>query len=119
MDPTSPPTSRKLYRFALSKVLTLTLLSLLIAGTLISVTNDLYAFVKPNRPITVTLETPLPLSELSQMLGEAGVVANPTVFQWYADYKEKKEALEQFHGTLELNSAMSYREILAAFFSKK
>ena len=108
---------KKLCRFALSKVFTMMLLALLLAGLLLSVTNDLYAFVKADRPLSITLNEPLPLEQLCSRLSEERIVSNPTLFRWYAIKKGKKDALEQFRGTVELNSAMSYREILAAFLS--
>lgn len=108
---------QKLYRFVFSRVLTLTLLSLLLAGILLSVINDLYAFVKPSLPVTLTLAEPLPLDQLCRLLSDHGVLSNPSVFQWYATKNGKKEALEQFRGSVELNASMGYRELLLAFLS--
>lgn len=112
-----PDPNKKLYRFVLSRVLTLTLSALLLAGLLLSVVNDLYAFVKPDRPVSLTLTEPLPLEQLCHRLSEREILKNPSVFQWYATRKGKKTALEQFSGTVELNASMSYREILTAFLS--
>lgn len=109
--------NNKLYRFTLSQVLTLTLLSLLIAALFISIVNDLYAFVKADRPLTLTLEEPLPLDQLCKRLSREKIVNNPTLLRLYITKKGKKDALEQFHGTVALNASMSYREILAAFLS--
>ena len=108
---------KKLYRFALSKVFTLTLLALLLAGLFLSVANDLYAFVKRDRPLSLTLSEPLPLEQLCARLSEERIISNPNLFRWYTVKKGKRDALEQFHGTVELNATMSYREILAAFLS--
>ena len=107
----------KLYRFTLSKVLTLTLLALLIAAILISVTNDLYAFVKKDTPLSLTLSDPLPLEQLCELLAREGIVHHPTVFRWYVVRKGKRDALEQFRGVIDLNTSMSYRELLVAFLS--
>ena len=107
----------KLYRYTLSKTLTLTLLALLIAAFLISTTNDLYAFVKKDRAVSLTLAEPLPIEQLCRLLANERVVAHPTVFQWYVARKGKQGALEQFQGIVDLNTSMSYRQILAAFLS--
>ena len=108
---------KKLYRFTLSKIFTLMLLSLFLSGLFLSVTNDLYAFVKKDHSVSFTVIEPLSLSQLSMRLSQEEIVNNPTLFQWYITRKGKKDSLEQFHGTVELNTSMSYRQILAAFLS--
>ena len=106
---------KKLWRYAFAVVTVLVLFSLLLAALLLSLANDLYAFIKPDRPITLTVDAPMTLPELSRVLSEAGVIQNPTVFRLYVRSKARDTALESYTGTLTLNSAMSYREILLAF----
>ena len=105
----------KLCRMAFSKITVLSMTALLVAALVVSVANDLYAFVKPDREVSFSIEEPTPLNELAKALEEQGVIANPTVFRLWVQSKGKGEALEEFCGTLPLNSAMSYREILASF----
>ena len=108
-----------LYRFAYARLTVLTLIALLFAGLLISVTNDMYAFVKPDRSLSLSLEESVSLSEFSAILSEGGIVQNPTVFRLYVQSKGKTDRLETFRGTLELNASMSYREILQAISEQK
>ena len=109
------PAENKLRRYAFSCVTVITLLALLLAALLVSVMNDVYAFVKPDRAVTLTVDEPLSLSAVAALLERNGILANPTVFRLYADAKGKRALLESFSGELTLNSSMSYREILLAF----
>lgn len=106
---------KKTRRYAYATVTVITLFALLFGALTVSVANDTYAFVKPEREVTLTLNEPLPLSEIAALLEREGVVSNPTVFQLYTKSKGKTARLEAFSGELTLNSSMSYREILLAF----
>ena len=105
----------KLRRLAFSKITVLSMTALLVAALGVSVANDLYAFVKPDREIVLSLDEPTSLKKLSKKLEEQGVIANPTVFRLNVQRKQKSDLLENFCGTLTLNSAMSYRQILFSF----
>ncbi len=113
----TPLLSAKLYRFAFAKILVIVLSALLLAGAFLSIANDMYAFVKPEKEVAIAVDSPLPLSELASRLEQAGVVSNPFVFCVYVKSKNKTDRLEAFSGQLSLNTAMSYREILAIFSS--
>ena len=105
----------KLRRSAFSKITVLCLLAVLVAALGISIANDLYAFVKPDEIVSFTVESPLPLGELSKELERQGVIANSAVFHLYVKRKGRQELLESFYGTVTLNASMSYREILLSF----
>ena len=106
---------RKLYRYAYARVTVTVLLALLSAGALISVANDVYAFVKPDREATLRLESPTELSVIAKQLRRDGIIQNPTVFCWYVKSKGATPRLEAFTGDLPLHASMSYRELLLAF----
>ena len=91
------------------------MIALLIAALGVSVANDLYAFVKPDQEIVLSLEEPRSIKELSNLLEEQGVIANPAIFRLYVQSQGKAEAIERFYGTITLNSTMSYRQILMSF----
>lgn len=107
-------TVRRVFR----KVAVVSLLAFFLAALLISVANDLYAFVKPDKPVTFTLSEPCSLDALSGQLAENGIIKNPHIFSRYTTIKGKQDTLEAFRGTVSLNSSMSYREILLAFSGK-
>ena len=108
-------TERRLWRYAFACVAVLVLFSLFLTALCIAVANDIYAFVKPDRPITLTLDTPMTLPELSVAMSDMGVIQNPTLFRLYVESKHRVSLLETYTGTLQLNASMSYREILLAF----
>ena len=90
-------------------------LSLLFAAIVISLTNDIYAFVKPNKTVTLELSESLEVSDVAEILGNAEVVNNPGIFTLYVISKGAEERITNFSGEIILNSSMSYREILKKF----
>ena len=100
------------YRRAFGVLIPLCLLSLLIACLVISVANDMYAFVKPDVEITVNIPSPMSDKQLSRLLQQNGVINNAAVFSLYLRSKGASEKLGNLSGEIKLNSNMSYREIL-------
>ncbi len=114
----NPVNKEKLLRSikrTLSKILPLCFLAILIAGLICSVANDMYAFVKKDREISLTFDSYCSLNELSKILADNGVISNPDVFKLYVKLKDKEALIEGFSGELKLNTSMSYREILLEF----
>lgn len=103
-------------RRAIGSILSLCLVALLLSGAIISVANDMYAFVKPNKEIAVRLDTPVSDEELSRLLQSKGVIKNGAVFKLYLRSKGKLDKLGTLTGEWTLNSNMSYREILLEIF---
>lgn len=99
-------------RRALGLILPLCILSILIAGFFITVVNDIYAFVKEERIVTLNIMNGTTLEEISFMLSDNNVIKNREIFCAYVRSKDKVEAVESFFGEVTLNSSMSYREIL-------
>ena len=102
-------------RRAMSVILPLCMLSFLICGFICSAANDIYAFEKKDKEITLSIETPTSLDEVSKLLGKIGVVNNSAFFALYVRSKGKADRIENFSGEIILNSSMSYREILESF----
>ena len=101
-------------RRACAILLPLYFFSILLSAALISVTNDLYAFVKPDKNIIVTLDGGN-IFDTARHLEKSGVINNPTCFALYVRSKSAEERVLSFSGELSLNSSMSYREILTSF----
>ena len=100
-------------------VITMALVAVFVACFAIALANDIYAFIKPDGAVTLSVDTPCSVAELSDMLEECGVIANPHVFTLYVRSKDKTELLEAFVGNAELDRSMSYREILLAIKNAK
>lgn len=103
----------KAIKRTLSKIIPLLFLALLFAALICSVANDMYAFVKKDSEISLTVDSRTSLNDLSKILAENGVVNNPDVFELYVKLKHKETLVEEFCGDVKLNSSMSYREILS------
>lgn len=91
--------------------------SIFISVTVIKVSNDMFAFIKSDREITITIEENTSLSELSQVLYDADIIEYPFVFKNYAKSKIKKRSYlaEDFTpGEHTLTPSMNYDKIIAS-----
>lgn len=104
------------FRRAFGIAVPLCLASLLIAGAVISIANDVYAFVKPDNEVRLTIETTLDAEGLSRLLQSAGVINNAFAFELYLGSHGLADDVPSLSGELALNSAMSYRELTAEIF---
>ncbi|MBQ7384708.1 MAG: hypothetical protein IJV72_07975 [Clostridia bacterium] len=106
--------ARRIRRIA-SAIIPLFFLSLFLAAFIISAANDMYAFVKPEGSVKLRMSGDESLFSVSQRLEEAGVIGNPLVFSIYTMTRGAGDKISGFEGDIELDSSMSYREILRAF----
>ncbi len=104
---------RKFCRRVYGTVAVMTLWAVLFSAILLSVANDMYAFIKPSAAIEIHVSEPMTAKEISTLFSDRGVIRNPTVFYFYLRAKQQLHQAETYVGTLSLNSDMSYREILA------
>ena len=106
---------RQAVKRAMARIIPLCLFAVLIAGTVCSVANDVYAFVKEDNDILISFESPLSVDDKIRVMSDNGVFENPHVFKLYVKLKHKEALVEGFAGEMTLNSSMSYREILSKF----
>lgn len=109
-------TSKISKRKAFGTLIPLLFLCVFISSTVISVANDMYAFVKPLQSVTVSISSELSANELSDLLQENKVIKNDFVFTLYLRAKKKANDVPLLRGEFTLNSNMSYREILQTLF---
>ena len=88
---------------------------MLFSGLVISLANDVFAFVKPQIAITFSISEPTSLYTLSTELQNYGAIENALSFWIYVKYRNAEPYLENFYGSVELNSDMSYRDIINQF----
>lgn len=106
---------RKEVKRILGIILPIAFISVLFASVVVSVANDVYAFVKPDETVVLKLDAGTSVDDLSDILAKNGILKNPFVFSFYVKRKNKIDVIENFSGELTLNSNMSYREILSSF----
>ena len=100
-------------------VITMALVAVFIALTIISIANDMFAFIKPDGTVTLTLNNELTPNELGILLEEQGVVSNPYIFSLYVRSKLKNDTPLSFSAPVKLERSMSYREILSELSKAK
>lgn len=90
-------------------------LSLLISGALISAANDIYAFLKEEGEITLTLDASSRVYDTARVLSQNGIIKNPALFSLYVRAKGAQSRILGFSGEITLGTSMSYRELLWSF----
>ncbi len=100
-------------RRALGITLPLCLFSLFLSGIVISITNDMYAFVKPEREVVLSIDKSMTPDELSELLQRENVIKNAFAFKLYLHSKDKDSEIPALRGEWQLSSDMSYREIVS------
>ena len=106
--------NKKAVRRIFSSIFVMALTAAFFACLLISVANDIYAFIKTEGEIILTVSSPLNVSDFSKLLHDNKIISNPTIFSLYLKSKDKTEIIEGFVGNVKLDRSMSYREILIA-----
>lgn len=85
-------------------------ISLVLAGGIIFAANDIAAFVKEERTIVVNVPKGASASQIAELLAQNDVISSSAVFKAYCKFK-KSDGFQS--GEHELNSAMSYKEIIS------
>ncbi len=113
---------------AITYIVAVIVVSVFLAVFIILVGNDVYAFVKDESVVEVTIPEYATLNDISVILHENGVIEYPTIFKIYANLQEKddlptdgmpQETEKFLAGTYSVTPMMNYDELLAAFKPKK
>lgn len=75
--------------------------------------NDIFALVKEDEVISVTVEEDITVKELGKLLDENGVIEYRSVFKVYAKLRKKEPVVQA--GVYEVNSNMSYDQLISRF----
>ena len=102
-------------RRAAAIIIPLCFLSLFLALLIVSYANDIYAFVKPERAVTLDVRACESVKDIAKALEAQDVIKNPNLFTLYVRSKNAEKRLLSAADEIELNTAMSYREILKVF----
>ena len=101
---------------AFGKIIPICLLAIMLAGAVISVANDVYAFAKPQKSAVIRLDTPYTANELSKLLESVGIINNAFLFDIYLTAHGHADSVPLLTGEIALNSSMSYRDLLNEIF---
>lgn len=97
--------------------------SVFLAVFIILVGNDVYAFVKDDTVVEVTVPENAALEDISALLHENGIIEYPAIFEVYSNFNktkaEKENGFTFIAGTYSVTPMMNYDELLAAFKPKK
>ena len=91
--------------------------SIVISYTVIVVSNDVFAFVKPSTQIDVVIPESPDLSDIADILKENGVIKYPGIFKFYTKLKDSKA--EFVGGTYTVSPSMNYDMLKSTFKLKK
>lgn len=90
--------------------------SVFLSIAVITVANDMYAFVKSDEVVEVTIPEYATLDEVSDILYKNDIIKYPTIFKLYA--VAENDNGEFLAGTYSVNPMMSYETLLAEFKEK-
>ncbi len=90
-------------------------ISFIISVTVISVANDVFAFVKNDDTAIITVDENTTLSSLSAELKQQGIIKYPRIFEFYSKLRKKSE--EYNVGTYTVSANTGYDKLIATFNS--
>ena len=85
--------------------------SLLLTMGIVSVCNDVFAFIKPDETIIVSVPQGLSTKQVAKELKKSGIIEHPTVFSLYCKLKKADGKFQ--YGEYNLNSNYSYDVIIS------
>lgn len=117
--PYEPPRGQQLFSGCLAAfryVVILFAVSILLSAFMLSFANDVFAFVKDEKMITLTVREGENVDEIAKELQESGIIRYAFLFKLYMRVTENDEDIVA--GEYEITSAMDYRAIAKAVGTK-
>ncbi|MBO6053581.1 MAG: endolytic transglycosylase MltG [Clostridia bacterium] len=102
---------------AIVYIIFVVIISVVASIAIILVSNDVFAFVKSDEVVEVTLPEYTTLDELATILYKNDVIKYPKVFKYYAVYK--KDDQKYIAGDYTVSPMMNYKTLLAEFKEKE
>ena len=88
-------------------------ISVFASWAIISVGNDMFAFVKSDEVVTVVIEEDMTAKDVAQMLHENGVIEYPTIYELYIRLKHR--STDYLVGEYNITPSMGYKQLNRAF----
>lgn len=101
---------------ALIYIVLVVVVSIFLSILIIRVGNDIFALVKSDEVIDITIPEDATLDEVAEILHENSIISFPGIFKFYANLK--KDSGEFLAGDFSVSPSMSYDELRAAFKPK-
>lgn len=101
---------------ALIYIVLVVVVSIFLSILIIRVGNDIFALVKSDEVIDITIPEDATLDDVAEILHENSIISFPGVFKFYANFKE--DSGEFLAGDYSVSPSMSYDELRAAFKPK-
>ena len=91
-------------------------ISALISIFIIMAANDIYAFVKPDETVEITIPEDATLNDIADVLSENRIIKYPGLFKLYA--RMKKDPCDFREGTYTISAKLGYSQLLSSFKPK-
>ena len=98
---------------AIAYMVVILVVSVFISIFVIRVGNDVFAFVKSDEAVDITIPEDATVSEIADILHENGIINFPGIFKMYAGYKKEKGPFVA--GDYTITPSMSYDDLRRAF----
>ena len=98
---------------AIAYMVIVLVVSVFISIFIIRVGNDVFAFVKSDEAIDITIEEDATVSDIAEVLHDNGIISFPGIFKMYASLK--KESGPFVAGDYTVSPSMSYDDLRYAF----
>lgn len=85
--------------------------SMLLTAGIITMANDVFAFIRPDESVVVNIEQNAGIYSISKTLKKEGVIEHPMLFRLYTRLKKANGKLK--FGTYTLNSNLGYDQIIS------
>ena len=94
------------------------LVSILLSWFIITNANDIFAFVKDEKTVSITIEPGTDLAELAELLDGEGIIQHKNTFKFFIKFRNK-DSDSYAPGTYTVSSTMSYDQIISAITPQK
>ena len=87
--------------------------SIILSAVIITNANDVFAFVKDEKTVSLTIEPGTDLADLAEQLKDEGIIKHENTFKFFIKFR-KKDSDSYSPGTYTVSSTMSYDQIISA-----
>ncbi|MBQ8579039.1 MAG: endolytic transglycosylase MltG [Clostridia bacterium] len=94
-------------------IVSVLVISVFAAWTIIEVGNDMFAFVKSDEVVSVVIEEDMTAEDVAQLLYDNGIIKYPTMYELFVRLKD--ESTDYLIGEYEISPSMNYGDLNDTF----